>query len=43
MCEVLSPGGHYQCSNVDCDGHGHVWIHASAAPDRKGDESADDY
>ena len=35
MCEVTSPGGNLRCSRSECDGRGHVWVHASSAPDHK--------
>lgn len=35
MCEVLSPAGNLPCSRSDCDGRGHVWVHASSAYDPK--------
>ena len=35
MCDVKSPGGNLRCCRPHCDGRGHVWVHASSAPDRK--------
>lgn len=35
MCDVKSPAGNLACSRTDCDGRGHVWIHASSAYDPK--------
>jgi hypothetical protein len=35
MCTALSPGGNLCCSRADCDGRGHVWVHASSATDPK--------
>jgi hypothetical protein len=37
MCEVTSPAGNLSCTRPDCDGRGHVWIHASSATDGKVD------
>lgn len=35
MCEARSPRGTLPCVRPDCDGHGHVFIHPSSAPDAK--------
>jgi hypothetical protein len=35
MCDAKSPGGNLHCSRPQCDGRGHVWVHASSAPDSK--------
>ena len=35
MCDAKSPGGNLRCSRPHCDGRGHVWVHASSAPDLK--------
>ena len=35
MCEVTSPAGNLSCVRDDCDGRGHVWVHASSAHDPK--------
>jgi hypothetical protein len=35
MCDVLSPAGNLPCIRHDCDGRGHVWVHASSAEDPK--------
>jgi hypothetical protein len=35
MCEAASPAGNLHCARVECDGRGHVWIHASSAFDPK--------
>jgi hypothetical protein len=40
MCEAMSPAGNLSCSRVDCDGRGHVWVHASSARDPKADAEA---
>ncbi len=40
MCEAMSPAGNLPCSRVDCDGRGHVWVHASSARDPKADAEA---
>ena len=37
MCEVTSPAGNLACARDDCDGRGHVWVHASSATDAKTD------
>lgn len=37
MCQEKSPGGHLTCSNPNCEGRSHVWIHESGAPDTKRD------
>ena len=37
MCEARSPGGRLTCARPNCDGRGHVFIHASSAPDAKVD------
>jgi hypothetical protein len=38
MCEVTSPAGNLSCAREDCDGRGHVWVHASSATDPKVDQ-----
>ena len=35
MCDVMSPAGNLPCARNDCDGRGHVWVHASSAEDPK--------
>jgi hypothetical protein len=40
MCEASSPGGNLQCARVECDGRGHVWVHASSAHDPKAEADA---
>jgi len=35
MCDVASPAGNLHCVRDECDGRGHVWIHASSAVDPK--------
>lgn len=35
MCEVTSPAGNLTCVRRECDGRGHVWVHASSAYDSK--------
>ncbi|MGZ4437992.1 MAG: hypothetical protein ACXVW6_10145 [Nocardioidaceae bacterium] len=35
MCNASSPAGNLTCSRTECDGRGHVWIHASSARDPK--------
>ena len=35
MCAATSPAGHLTCVNPQCNGHSHVWVHESSAPDRK--------
>jgi len=37
MCDAASPAGNLCCARDDCDGRGHVWIHASSAHDDKAD------
>ena len=37
MCDATSPAGNLQCARHGCDGRGHVWVHASSAPDAKAD------
>jgi hypothetical protein len=37
MCDVRSPAGNLSCARTDCDGRGHVWVHASSAHDPKAD------
>lgn len=41
MCSALSPGGHLRCENPTCDGRGHIWIHGSAARDKKRDKESE--
>ena len=40
MCQATSPGGSLSCARKDCDGRGHVWVHASSAPDAKAEADA---
>ena len=40
MCEAASPGGNLLCARSDCDGRGHVWVHASSALDLKAEADA---
>jgi len=35
MCDVMSPAGNLPCARNECDGRGHVWVHASSAEDPK--------
>jgi hypothetical protein len=35
MCDVTSPAGNLLCVRTECDGRGHVWVHASSATDAK--------
>ena len=37
MCDVRSPAGNLECARTECDGRGHVWVHASSAYDAKAD------
>jgi hypothetical protein len=37
MCDATSPAGNLSCARHQCDGRGHVWVHASSAPDEKAD------
>ena len=37
MCDVRSPAGNLSCARPECDGRGHIWVHASSAQDPKAD------
>lgn len=41
MCDVRSPAGNLECARPQCDGRGHVWIHASSAYDAKVEADAE--